>query len=136
MLKKKAIPTLEIIDENTTGLTDDKWTALVYKEGTPNKKGVKGVAGGSFGIGKNAPYVASKLGLVCYSTRYLDKHRVEKFIARCKMVAHKDPTDGRELQNVGFGTSERLVDSHFPPVKGTAIPKIFRLKSFQLKNLI
>lgn len=66
LLKKSKIPTLAVIDKYTTGLQGDKWNALVYQEGTPNKDGI--AAGGSYGIGKNAPYAASKLSLVCYST--------------------------------------------------------------------
>ena len=127
ILKKAKIPTLKIVDENTTGLTDSKWDALVYQEGTPNKEGI-GAAGGSFGIGKNAPYVASKLRLVCYSTRYLDRNRVEKFIARCRLVAHTDPLkSSRELQHVGFGTSKPLKESRFPPIMGSGIRGAFRL---------
>ena len=128
MMKKGPIPSLAITDENTTGLTDPKWDALVYKEGTPNKDGQM-AAGGSFGIGKNAPYAASRLGLVCYSTRYLNKHRTEKFIARCKLVAHPDPAKPEdELQHVGFGNSEPLRNSRFPPIMGQDINETFRLK--------
>ena len=128
MLKKPKIPVLRIIDENTTGLDGEKWDALVHKEGTPSKDGV--AAGGSFGIGKNAPYAASALGLVCYSTRYLKKGRVEKFIARCKLVAHDDPAKpGRELQHVGFGTSADFDGISYPPVMGNAIHDAFRLKN-------
>lgn len=127
MLKKKDIPTLEITDENTTGLIDDNWDALIYKEGTPNKEG-QTAAGGSYGIGKNAPYTTSALSMVCYSTRYLGKGRVEKFIAKCKLVSHPKPSEsGTELQHVGFGTSEGLKDSRFPPILGNAIHKVFRL---------
>ena len=127
ILKLKNISTLAIIDENTTGLIDSKWDALVYQEGTPNKAGID-AAGGSFGIGKNAPYAASKLSLVCYSTRFLKRNRIEKFIARSKLVAHMNPSKPREeLQHIGFGTSEPLKDSRFPPIMGSSIRKEFRL---------
>ena len=127
MLEGKTMPVLAITDENTTGLTDSKWDALVYQEGTPNKEG-QTAAGGSFGIGKNAPYAASKLSLICYSTRYLNRHRTEKFIARCRLVAHPNPSDPEEeLQHIGFGNSEPLKNSRFPPITGSAIHKTFRL---------
>ena len=71
MLKRSSIPTLKVTDENTTGLNGMKWDALVHQEGTPVKDNAS--AGGSYGIGKNAPYAASDLSLVCYSTRYLGK---------------------------------------------------------------
>ena len=127
MLKRPKIPVLVVMDENTTGLSGSHWEALIYKEGTPSKDNA--AAGGSFGIGKNAPYAASALGLVCYSTRYLDPHLVEKFIARCKIEAHQDPKGERgELQHVGFGTSEDFDGSRYPPVLGGNIHKSFRLQ--------
>ena len=128
VLKKSKIPVLKIIDENTTGLNGDKWDSLVYMEGTPSKDNT--ASGGSFGIGKNAPYAASALSLVCYSTRYLHKHRIEKFIARCKLVAHENPgKHGEELQHVGFGTSHKFDGKRYPPVLGNLIHDIFRLKN-------
>ena len=126
ILKKAKLPVLEVIDENTTGLNGNKWDALVYKEGTPSKDTT--AAGGSFGIGKNAPYAASALSLVCYSTRYLDRHRTEKFIARCKLVAHGNPANpDEELQHVGFGTSKDFDGKHYPPIMGGGIRAEFRL---------
>ena len=128
ILKKPKIPVLKVIDKNTTGLDGSKWDALVYKEGTPSKDNV--AAGGSFGIGKNAPYVASKLSMVCYSTRYLNKHRTEKFIARCKLVAHADPENSDiELQHVGFGTSNKFNGKRYPPILGNEMHKEFRLEN-------
>lgn len=128
ILRKPTIPVLKIIDQNTTGLNGSKWDTLVYKEGTPSKDNI--AAGGSFGIGKNAPYTASTLSLVCYSTRYLDKHRMEKFIARCKLVAHADPENSdTELQHVGFGTSSTFNGKHYPPILGNEMHKEFRLKN-------
>ena len=127
MLKKTKIPVLAVIDENTTGLDDTRWSSLVYEEGTTSKDNK--AAGGSFGIGKNAPYAASALGLLCYSTRYPNKHRVEKFIARCKIVAHNNPEKPTEkLQHVGFGTSKDFDGTVYPPVFGADIPESFRLQ--------
>ena len=127
MLKKTKMPVLSVVDENTTGLGGTRWDSLVYEEGTTSKDNK--AAGGSFGIGKNAPYAASALGLVCYSTRYPNKHRVEKFIARCKIVAHNNPKKPKEkLQHVGFGTSEDFDGSVYPPVLGADIHESFRLQ--------
>ena len=126
VLKKPKIPVLKVVDYNTTGLGGERWESLVYDEGTTSKDSA--AAGGSFGIGKNAPYAASALGLVCYSTRYPNKHRVMKFIARCKIVAHQDP-NGREgkLQHVGFGTTGEYDGDNYPPVTGADIHESFRL---------
>ena len=127
ILKNDKILTLAIIDKNTTGLTDHNWRTLVHTEGIPHKDGMS-AAGGSFGIGKNAPYLASKLKMVCYSTRYSNKHRIEKFIGRCKLVTHKDPKANFELQPDGFGTNTReLIDNKYPPIMGTDISNVFRL---------
>lgn len=127
MLEKAKIPVLKVVDENTTGLRGARWDSLVHEEGTTSKDNA--AAGGSFGIGKNAPYAASMLGLVCYSTRYPNKHRVEKFIARCKIVAHQSPKEPKEkLQHVGFGTLEDFDGSNYPPVLGADIPESFRLQ--------
>ena len=127
LLKKQNIPTLKITDENTTGLKGDKWEALVHKEGTTSKNDES--AGGSYGIGKNAPYVASALSTVCYSTRYLNGHREEKFIIRSKLVSHNDPEGSQnELQHIGYGTNSARTGKYFPPISGNKIDRIFRLE--------
>lgn len=127
ILKKPRIPVLKVVDENTTGLGGARWESLVHDEGTTSKDSA--AAGGSFGIGKNAPYAASALGLVCYSTRYPNGHRVQKFIARCKIVAHRDPKDGKtKLQHVGFGTTGEYDGDNYPPVLGDDIHKSFKLE--------
>ena len=128
ILKKKKIRMLAVKDANTTGLAGGKWDALVYNEGTTNK-GDMGAAGGSFGLGKSAPYLVSELKTVCYSTYYSRQGREERFIARCKLIAHEDPTgrDG-ELQHVGFGTKAKVPrNKRPPPTRGQSIYKDFRL---------
>lgn len=128
LAKKKEIEALAIIDTNTTGLVEEKWNALVYQEGTSNKHGM-GAAGGSFGIGKNAPYLVSDLKTVCYSTRYLKRGRQEHFIARCKISAHGDPDKPKHmLQPVGFGSKSKIIDGcQVQPTSGKDIYKDFRL---------
>lgn len=127
-LRERTISVLGITDKNTTGLIGDKWEALVHKEGTPHKRGMS-AAGGSFGIGKNAPYLVSGLKTVCYSTRYLDRGRQEKFIARCKISSHPDPCKpGIMLQHIGFGTKIRTKPGRkVLPTRGKDIHPIFRL---------
>ena len=130
ILKRRKIRTLAIRDGNTTGLVGAKWDALIYKEGTPNKSGTS-AAGGSFGIGKNAPYLVSALKTVFYSTRYLHKGRRELSIGRCKITAHQSPDKpGEKLQHVGFGTAARhKPDTRAPPSEGREIYGGFRLDS-------
>ncbi len=131
LLKQSKIRTLAVIDSNTTGLVDEKWDALVYTEGIPNKSG--GAPGGSYGIGKSAPYLASALKTLCYSTCYYDdsKNKKERFIARCKIAAHKNPQKPHvELQHIGFGShSQQQPDVRVEPIEGNDIQNQFRLKS-------
>ncbi len=149
VLNQNEIKMLAITDTNTTGLVDEKWDALIYDEGTSSKGGIN-AAGGSFGIGKNAPYVVSDLKTVCYSTRYLGKGRIEKFIARCKISAHENPDESSKemLQHIGFGTKTKLAKNIRPlPTEGSDIHQLFRLDEYgsgifimgfnpQLKNWI
>ena len=128
ILKAKKIRTLAVKDANTTGLAGKKWDALVYNEGTTNK-GDMNAAGGSFGLGKSAPYLVSELKTVCYSTFYPAPGREERFIARCRLIAHEDPKgrDG-ELQHIGFGTKVKVPrNKRPPPTRGQSIYKNFRL---------
>ncbi len=133
-LKQDAIKVLAITDTNTTGLVDDKWDALVYDEGVTSKN--ISASGGSFGIGKSAPYLVSSIKTVCYSTRYLQRRtpgkksgRMEKFIARCKISSHENPKKTNEmLQHIGFGTKARLKQNErAEPTTGNNIHKQFRL---------
>ena len=128
VLKNNEINVLAITDRNTTGLVDKKWKALIYHEGITNK-GDLSAPGGSFGIGKNAPYLVSALKTVCYSTRYLKRGREEKFIARCNISSHKNPKPPHEeLQHIGFGTKTQLEPNTRPlPTEGSEIYKKFRL---------
>ena len=62
---------LRISDFNTTGLTGSRgeintdWTNLTKSSGASDKKGT---AGGSYGIGKFAPFACSQFSTVFYST--------------------------------------------------------------------
>lgn len=74
-LRKDRIPILTISDYNTIGLNggdkdrNGRWHSLVRSVGSSSKSGNDG---GSFGIGKSAPFVASSLRTVFYSTRTVD----------------------------------------------------------------
>ena len=124
LISKSTIPCLAVIDRNTTGLQGRKWDSLIYEEGTPEKDG-PGAPGGSFGIGKNAPFNVSGLHTVIYSTRYANgrQGRVEKMTGRAQLVSHPDPDDGQAmLQHIGF-----YADAAGQPIFGPAIPSPFRL---------
>ena len=125
IIGKPTIPCLAIVDRNTTGLRGRKWNSLVHEEGTPEKDNAEGVSGGSFGIGKNAPYNVAALHTVIYSTRYTDgkKGRVEMMTGRAQLVSHLATEEQEMLQHIGFYT-----DTSGQPFTGTGIPSRFRLE--------
>lgn len=94
------IPFLKISDYNTTGLTgaDDEhrggWHNLIKSVGSSDKDSQ---SGGSFGIGKHAPFACSDLRTVFYGTKEIDSG-IEAFQGVAKLVTHLnvngDPTQG------------------------------------------
>ena len=123
LVGKATIPCLAIVDRNTTGLHGRKWDSLIYEEGTPEKDG-PGSPGGSFGIGKNAPYNVAALHTVIYCTRYTNgrQGRVEKMTGRAQLVSHSSPHNGVMLQHIGFYAAEGN-----QPIVGPDIPLPLRL---------
>ena len=123
LVGKPTIPCLAIVDRNTTGLHGRKWDSLIYEEGTPEKDG-PGSPGGSFGIGKNAPYNVAALHAVIYCTRYTNgrQGRIEKMTGRTQLVSHPSPHDGVMLQHIGFYAA-----GGNQPIVGPDIPVPFRL---------
>lgn len=84
------IPMLRISDFNTTGLTgSDKeynspWQNLVKASGVSSKGGS---SGGSFGIGKSAPFACSDFRTVFYST--LDNKGLKAFQGVARLVSFR-----------------------------------------------
>lgn len=102
LLKSKTLSVLKISDYNTIGLTgvdDDRqggWYRLVRADGVSSPKGV---AGGSFGIGKGAPIAASQLRTVFYSS--INENNQPVFQGKARLVSHYD--DDKDVrQGVGF----------------------------------
>ena len=122
LIRKQTIPCLAIVDQNTTGLHDRKWDSLIYEDGTPEKDG-PGSPGGSFGIGKNAPYNVAALHAVIYCTRYTNgrQGRVERMTGRAQLVSHPSSHDSVMLQHIGFYAAAG------EPITGPDIPDPFRL---------
>lgn len=108
------IDVLRISDFNTTGLTgSDKdynsaWQNLVKSSGVSNKCGT---SGGSFGIGKSAPFACSDLRTVFYST--IDNQGLKAFQGIARLVSFKkkkfigdDPT----TTGIGYyGVKEKIM---------------------------
>ncbi len=94
---------LRASDRNTTGLTGadrdkkGKWHRLVRAVG---ENQATGVGGGSYGIGKGAPFVASRLRAVYYSTKNEAGETI--FQGKARLMSHE--LKGKEYRGVGsFG---------------------------------
>ena len=120
VLARRRIPFLRVSDRNTTGLRGKHWRTLVKMQGASFKADLEG-AGGSFGIGKYAPFAVSALRTVFYWTCYEeDGSNLERFQGKCVLMSHQH--DGEEVQGTGFyGLREGCVEM------STSIPDCFRL---------
>lgn len=109
--KQKSIPVLKISDYNTKGLSgndDDKnssWYNLIKSRGSSFKTSGEG---GSFGIGKGAPFAASDLRTVFYVTQ--DEKRFNIFQGIAELVSHTNRADNDRKRGVGtFGYGKESV---------------------------
>ena len=120
VLARERIPFLRVSDRNTTGLRGRHWRTLVKMQGASFKADLEG-AGGSFGIGKYAPFAVSALRTVFYWTCYEEDGRnLERFQGKCVLMSHQH--DGEEAQGTGFyGVRDGCVEMT------TSIPDCFRL---------
>ena len=117
ILKGRKIRMLKVSDFNTTGLHGEGKDSLFYiltkASGISSKP--RPDAGGSHGLGKNAPYLLSRLHTVFYSTMYQEGTRtVVKAQGRSVLMSHGD--DGSTTQGIGYygetqGCSPMLDDS-------------------------
>jgi hypothetical protein len=102
LASKDKLTALQISDFNTTGVLGSdterskNWYNLIRCAGSSSKGGGEG---GSFGIGKNAPFAASRLRTVLYSTFSVDGEHVFQGVAT--LVSHNHP-DGGVSQPTGF----------------------------------
>ncbi len=128
-LKKAKIQCLKISDSGTTGLRGDyrerqgQWYAITKARGV-SEKGNNATAGGSFGIGKNAPFAVSSLRTVFYSTLYNDDDVGAVYRAQGKSILMSHSMAGDEYtQATGFyGEVEGCL-----PIEGD-IPDMLRPK--------
>lgn len=108
-LKREKISVLRISDFNTIGLTgSDKeeeitsWQSLVKSSGVSNKSDT---SGGSFGIGKSAPFACSDLRTLFYSTYDINGLLATQGVSR--LASFKDE-NGQTTQGIGYyGKVER-----------------------------
>ncbi len=109
-LSQEMIPVMIIKDTNTKGLEGSKtgsgaWLALTSSDGVTEKG--EG-SGGSYGIGKNAPFACSRLRSVFYSTNSkIDGTRAIQGVA--SLVTHLND-NGKKTQGFGFFYNVTNVD--------------------------
>lgn len=102
--KQRAIRCLRISDYNTSGLTGSSgdyntpWCNLTKSQGTSDKSGA---TGGSFGIGKFAPFACSDFRTVFYST--LDKERTEAYQGVSRLTSFKASNQEGDFITQGIG---------------------------------
>lgn len=99
---------LRISDYNTCGLTGSKedwntnWSNLIKASGASDKNGV---AGGSFGIGKYAPFACSDFRTVYYNTYDINEVCASQGVSRLVTFVRED---GEKTQGIGYyGDDER-----------------------------
>lgn len=106
ILNEQEIPFLRISDFNTKGLEGAQtgelgspWSSLVREAGSSNKGDS---SGGSFGIGKSAPFANSKLRILFYSSQDLSNYQSHIGVANI-MSFEKQP--GRITLGTGYFTN-------------------------------
>ena len=115
---------LRIYDEHTTGVRERAWDALVKQTGRSMKH--QAGAGGSFGIGKHAPFAVSRLRTVFYWTCYEDgDSKVEQFQGKSILISHSPEPNGNSKKSQGVGFFGFTRDC--TPLKGESIPDCFRV---------
>ena len=120
---------LRVIDSNTTGANDDltldgrptKWEALTKSSGLSIKD--QPDAGGSFGLGKHAPFAVTDLRTVLYSTAWLSNNMLhQRFHGKTILVSHVDAT-GIKRRRTGY-----LGSGDFSPLEDGQVPEHFQMR--------
>ncbi len=117
LLDNDTIPVLKISDFNTIGLngSDDDtgggWYKLTRGVGVNS---MSGVGGGSFGIGKGAPFAASGLRAVFYSTVNADGEPVFKGKVRLSSFRDDSGDVRRGIGDYGLESGRRVVSVRNP----------------------
>lgn len=114
LIEQNDIKVLSASDYNTTGLIGSDcnimkssiWSALVNSDGVSDKSDG---SGGSYGIGKNAPFACSDLSLVFYNTYAKDGKKAMEGVARAATLMDDE---GSLTQAIGHYRS----DKDFKPI--------------------
>jgi len=119
VIESSVISVLRISDYNTTGLQgSDKeinsaWLNLVKASGVSGKEGS---AGGSFGIGKSAPFACSDLRTLFYATKDIDGLSAFQGIARLVSFREKGFL-GKDKDSITTGTGYYSSDKRNSPIR-------------------
>lgn len=119
MLKRDHIPILVVRDYNTTGLKGshtrdikDPWEALTSADGI--SAGKDEGSGGSYGIGKNAPFACSAMRMVFYNT--LDEDNESAFIGVGRLATFHDKALDDDTQRVGRYQNNQTETGQYLPI--------------------
>lgn len=102
--EQERLNVLRISDFNTTGLTGSNkersspWQNLVKSSGVSDKTGI---SGGSYGIGKSAPFACSDLRTLYYATQDIDGIKAYQGVAN--LVSFRDEQKGSSAKNLTQG---------------------------------
>lgn len=115
------IKVVRISDSNTTGLEGAEtgakgtsWYNLVKSKGSSNKSMT---SGGSFGIGKSAPFACSELRTVIYSSKV---DNIYSYVGVSRLISHEETgTDGSKYitQGTGFYSDGKKLNAILKPFK-------------------
>lgn len=122
ILNNEEICVLEISDYNTTGLkgaNSEKKSDFKNLVGTSGLSNKSDEAGGSFGIGKNAPFLCSKLRTIIYSS--LDDENVLALQGVSRWASHT--SEGKDRQAIGYLAIQEneMENVRFRPFIGTEL---------------
>ena len=124
----KGVDTLTIIDSNTTGASDDlsldgkptKWEALTKSTGLSIKE--RADSGGSFGLGKHAPFAVTDIRTVLYSTAWVSNNKLNRrFQGKTILVSHIDSSETKRRRTGYLGAG------NFTPLQDDEVPELFCL---------
>lgn len=124
-LAKDKLKILKISDFGTTGLvgvedSSGSWDSLIFNSGSSYKP--EGSMG-SYGLGKNAPFLVSNLYTILYATKVSDNRLGKGLIGVSKLATHTND-DGELTRGVGY---YRDLNDYNNPYRGdTILPELTR----------
>lgn len=117
-IENSTINVLRISDFNTTGLQGSNkefntpWHNLVKASGVSGKEGL---SGGSFGIGKAAPFACSDIRTLFYATKDIDG--LSAFQGIAKLVSFREKGFFKDRDSITSGTGFYSADKKNSPIK-------------------